>query len=89
MDCQAQLPCSARGGAGGGYPRAYAIAASGRPGPVLIDIPKDVQQKKTRFTPKPPVEIPKIAGEYTEKEIAQAVKLMEKAKRPCFIAAAV
>lgn len=60
---------------------AYAIAASGRPGPVLIDIPKDVQQKKTRFTPKPPVEIPKIAGEYTEKEIAQAVKLMEKAKR--------
>ena len=62
---------------------AYAIAASGRPGPVLIDIPKDVQQKKTRFTPKPPVEIPKIAGEYTEKEIAQAVKLMEKAKRPC------
>ena len=62
---------------------AYAIAASGRPGPVLIDIPKDVQQKKTKFIPKPPVEIPKIAGEYTEKEIAQAVKLMEKAKRPC------
>ena len=29
------------------------------------------------------MEIPKIAGEYTEKEIAQAVKLMEKAKRPC------
>lgn len=62
---------------------AYAIAASGRPGPVLIDIPKDVQQKKTKFVPKPPVEIPTVEGEYTEKEIAQAVKMMEKAKRPC------
>ena len=30
---------------------AYRIAKSGRPGPVLVDIPKDVQQAKCEFTP--------------------------------------
>ena len=61
---------------------AYALAGSGRPGPVLIDIPKDVQQKKTKFTPQPPVELWPVSSEYTADEIKQAVKLMEKSKRP-------
>lgn len=30
-------------------PHAFALAASGRPGPVLIDIPKDIQQQRARF----------------------------------------
>ena len=34
---------------------AFKIAASGRPGPVLIDIPKDVTADKTTFTPAEPV----------------------------------
>ena len=44
---------------------AYAIAASGRPGPVLIDIPKDVQQKKTRFTWK----FPKLQGNIPKRKL--------------------
>src|SRR5216117_4291671 len=32
---------------------ALAIAREGRPGPVLIDVPKDVQNQKTAFTPGP------------------------------------
>ena len=31
---------------------AFEIARSGRPGPVLIDIPKDVQVAKAKYTPK-------------------------------------
>ena len=34
---------------------AFRLAMSGRPGPVLIDIPKDVQMAKYEYTPKPPV----------------------------------
>ncbi|MBO5402455.1 MAG: biosynthetic-type acetolactate synthase large subunit, partial [Clostridia bacterium] len=35
---------------------AFRIASSGRPGPVLIDVPKDVQIAKYEYTPKPKVE---------------------------------
>ena len=35
---------------------AFELAASGRPGPVLIDIPKDVQAGKCAFDPQPPAE---------------------------------
>ncbi len=61
--------------------KAFAIARSGRPGPVLVDITKDVTAAKYRFTPKKPytLEIPK---RYTDKDIETAVKLIEKAKRP-------
>ncbi|MGN1231018.1 MAG: biosynthetic-type acetolactate synthase large subunit [Anaerotignum sp.] len=61
---------------------AYALAASGRPGPVLIDIPKDVQQKKTNFTPQPPVKPRPVPSEYTEEEIREAIEMMEESKRP-------
>lgn len=61
---------------------AYALAGSGRPGPVLIDIPKDVQQKKTSFTPQPPVKPRPVPSEYTEEEIKKAITMMEQSKRP-------
>ena len=65
---------------------AFQIAMEGRPGPVLIDIPKDVQiasapwhdgapQRRNRYHPK-------LDG--TVDEITQAVELMAKAKAPVF-----
>ena len=61
--------------------KAFAIARSGRPGPVLVDITKDVTAAKTRFTKQKPeaLEIPK---RYTDEDIETAVKLIEKAKKP-------
>ena len=61
--------------------KAFAIARSGRPGPVLVDITKDVTAAKCRFTKKAPIvrEVPK---RFTDKDIETAVKLIEKSKKP-------
>ncbi len=65
-------------------PRAFAIAASGRPGPVLIDVPRDVQLEKITFEDWPPAagrDAPPVpAGELLE----EAAALIMKAKRPAF-----
>jgi len=65
---------------------AFYVARSGRPGPVLIDLPKDVQQAQAAYTSHigerhrsyNPVVMP------GEKEIERAVDMMAKAKRPVF-----
>ncbi|MBE6576729.1 MAG: biosynthetic-type acetolactate synthase large subunit [Ruminococcaceae bacterium] len=59
---------------------AFRIAASGRPGPVLIDIPKDVTANKTTYVPMPAVEIPakdKIVG-----DIEEIADLINRSERP-------
>lgn len=60
---------------------AFKIAKSGRPGPVLVDIPKDVQQSRFEYTPHDVVE--KIeqrpAKEY---KIEKAAKMLMDANRP-------
>ena len=61
--------------------QAFAIAKSGRPGPVLVDIPKDVQVGKCEFTRQGVVEkkpLPKVK----EALIDEAVKLISEAERP-------
>ena len=60
---------------------AFQIAKSGRPGPVLIDVPKDVQVATYEYEPKPIVEkipLPKADEELIE----EAVKLISESKRP-------
>jgi len=60
---------------------AFAIAKSGRPGPVLVDIPKDVQVGKYDYEPKAMVEktpLPKVA----QSKIDQAVEMLAQAERP-------
>ena len=60
---------------------AFAIAKSGRPGPVLIDIPKDVQVGKYDFEPQGVVEkmpLPKVKEDLIDK----AVELINSAKKP-------
>ncbi len=60
---------------------AFTIAKSGRPGPVLIDIPKDVQLAEAEFI-KDSVVQPYQQEQVEERGIHQAVKLINKAKRP-------
>ena len=60
---------------------AFAIAKSGRPGPVLVDIPKDVQVGTYEYEPKPVVEkkpLPKVK----QSLIDEAVALIAEAKKP-------
>ncbi len=62
--------------------RAFQIARKGRPGPVLVDIPKDVTANKAEYTPQE-VEMPERAVEKLRQEdIDKAVQYIEKAKRP-------
>ena len=60
---------------------AFAIAKSGRPGPVLIDVPKDVQIAQFEYEEKKP--LPKIPLRTPEDcEIEKAVDLIKESKRP-------
>lgn len=60
---------------------AFAIAGSGRPGPVLIDVPKDVQVAVYDYEPKEP--LPRIPLPVPrEADIDEAVRLINESKRP-------
>ncbi len=62
--------------------RAFRIAQKGRPGPVLVDIPKDVTAKKAEFTPEV-IEAKERSAEYiTEQALDRAVELIQKAEKP-------
>jgi acetolactate synthase-1/2/3 large subunit len=65
---------------------AFHIAASGRPGPVVVDIPKDIQFAKGQYAvPKDFAHTgykPKVVGDADR--VAAAVELMTRAKRPLF-----
>lgn len=60
---------------------AFRIAKSGRPGPVLVDIPKDVQLAVTEFTPEGVVEkFPEKLAK--ESKLAEAVRLINECEKP-------
>ncbi|MCR4749414.1 MAG: biosynthetic-type acetolactate synthase large subunit [Lachnospiraceae bacterium] len=61
--------------------RAFDIARSGRPGPVLVDITKDVTAAVCDYKPVKPAE-PEKKKRYTEADIEKAVELIKKAKKP-------
>ena len=67
---------------------AFHIASTGRPGPVLIDLPKDVTQADVDFDYPEKIEIrgykPKIQGH--PKQIKKAVELIMKSERPIILA---
>ena len=60
--------------------KAFEIAKSGRPGPVLIDVPKDVQVAATNA--KPIVNSPPKTTALCDKQLTQALALLKHAKRP-------
>jgi acetolactate synthase-1/2/3 large subunit len=65
---------------------AFYVATHGRPGPVLVDIPKDVQFATGTYVPPAHIEHktyhPRVKGD--ERAIRAAVELIAKAKRPIF-----
>lgn len=61
--------------------KAFQIAKSGRPGPVLVDITKDVTANKCEYTPAKPAEIV-LRNQYTENDIDVALEMIRKAKKP-------
>lgn len=62
--------------------RAFRIARKGRPGPVLVDIPKDVTSNKTEFEPVQIEEQERYAKDITDEAVARAVKMIRKSKKP-------
>ena len=64
--------------------KAFQVATTGRPGPVLVDIPKDVQFAKTNYSKLKKEKKPnsKLHNKFTEKEIDQLVNLISKSKKP-------
>ena len=64
---------------------AFELAQSGRKGPVLIDVPKDITAQVTEFTPIAPKEIEKVEVK-TAESVAKAVELINNAKFPLIYA---
>ncbi|MFF7142922.1 acetolactate synthase large subunit [Streptomyces nodosus] len=63
---------------------AFHIASTGRPGPVLVDIPKDVLQMRTTFSWPPVMDLPgyRPVTKPHAKQIREAAKLITSARRP-------
>ena len=62
--------------------RAFTIARKGRPGPVLVDIPKDVTANKTEYTPET-IQMPKrVTEKLRQEDIDKAIRYIKEAKRP-------
>lgn len=61
--------------------KAFKIAKSGRPGPVLVDITKDVTANTCEYTPLPKQE-PEFINKFTPEDIDRVVALMEQAQKP-------
>jgi acetolactate synthase-1/2/3 large subunit len=66
--------------------KAFEVATTGRPGPVLVDIPKDVQFQKTKYTifKKQKKLNSKSHNLFRQKDINELIKLMDKASKPIF-----
>lgn len=61
--------------------KAFAIAKEGRPGPVLVDITKDVTANTCEYEKMIPLPS-KSSCKYTQQDIQKAIELMKQAKRP-------
>ena len=65
-------------------PDAFRIAQEGRPGPVLVDIPKDVQLKELEFHEWPEKGVPdeSLGKNIPEKYVLEVAKMINESKRP-------
>jgi acetolactate synthase-1/2/3 large subunit len=63
---------------------AFHLAASGRPGPVVVDVPKDVMQETTSFSWPPEMRLPgyRPTTKPHGKQVREAARMMRQARRP-------
>ena len=64
--------------------KAFVIAKEGRPGPVLIDIPKDVTANKAEFISREP-EIVKPSEDICEEDLESAVRMIRGVGKTIYI----
>ena len=62
--------------------KAFKIAKSGRPGPVLVDITKDVTANKIDFKPEKPEEIQRYHDMITEDDLDTVAEMIDASKKP-------
>lgn len=62
--------------------QAFHIARSGRPGPVLVDIPQNLQITEYEYTYKPPIPVITEISQLTPQALEEAVRLLHESERP-------
>ncbi len=62
--------------------KAFKIAKSGRPGPVLVDITKDVTANEIDFTPQKPEEIKRYSDDITDDDIHTVTEMIAASEKP-------
>lgn len=61
---------------------AFIIAKSGRPGPVLVDVTKDVTANTTEYTAKTPESVLPVTDRIREEDLENAVSMIQESKKP-------
>ncbi len=62
--------------------RAFTIAKSGRPGPVLVDIAKDVTSNKAEYKKVIPKEVKRVSDTIDKDDVKKVLKLIHKSQKP-------
>ena len=62
--------------------RAFKIAKSGRPGPVLVDVPKDITGTAFEYEPETPEEISRETRNIRKEDMDEALELIKNARKP-------
>lgn len=62
--------------------RAFKIAKTGRPGPVLVDIAKDVTANKAEYVKVVPEEVKRISDTIDKEDVKKVIKMIHKSKKP-------
>jgi tartronate-semialdehyde synthase len=70
----------------GAFQKAFHLMRSGRPGPVLIDLPFDVQMAEIEFDPDTYEPLPVERPRATRAQAAKALDMLERAERPLIVA---
>jgi len=70
----------------GVFQQAFQLMRSGRPGPVLIDLPIDVQMTEIEFDPDTYTPLPVLRPEATREQVTRALDMLQAAERPLLVA---